>query len=81
MGPYQSIIIEHLGCCPEDAVMIEDIMRQHIFHSTLDWQSKEKLQRGAKEAWEMLEEEREMFEGYYREARQPFDEKAQVGGA
>ena len=30
---------------------LEEIMRHVIFHSTLDWQSKEELQCGAREAF------------------------------
>lgn len=78
ISPYQSDIIRHLGCSPRDAVMVEDIMRRFVFHSTLDWQSREELDRGAAEAWAMLEEDREMFEEDFAARRQVFAEmKAQ----
>ena len=32
---------------------VEDIMRNDIFHSTLDWQSHEQFVQGAKEAYEL----------------------------
>ena len=70
IGPYQRDIMDQLGCSAEDAAMVEDIMRQHIFHSTLDWLSEAQFRRGASEAWELLESERELFEDYYRKARQ-----------
>ena len=74
IGPYQRDIMDQLGCSAEDASMVEEIMRNHVFHSTLDWMSQMQFQRGAREAWELLESEREMFEDYYRKARQAFGE-------
>jgi hypothetical protein len=68
-GPYQRDIISHLGCTPQDAVMVEDIMRRFVFHSTLDWQSREELDRGEEEARAMLEEDREMFEADFAARR------------
>ena len=50
IGPYQRDIIQHLGCSARDACMVEDILHRFVFHSTLDWQSREELDRGAKEA-------------------------------
>ena len=47
---YQSIIMEATGCTVAEAAELEDIMRHTIFHSTLDWQTKEELQEAAREA-------------------------------
>ena len=33
---------------------IEDIMRRDIFHSTLDWQTREQLEDGARQAQDVL---------------------------
>lgn len=82
IGPYQRDIMDQLGCSAEDASMVEDIMRNHVFHSTLDWQTKAQFRRGTREAWELLESDREMFEDYYRKARQAFEgvrQQAEVG--
>ena len=57
--------------------MVEDIMRNEVFHSTLDWQSAAQLQRGAREAWAILEADRAMFEEYYRGVRKVFAEMKQ----
>jgi hypothetical protein len=35
---------------------IEEIMRQDIFHSTLDWQTRDQLHDAAREAVEILKE-------------------------
>ncbi len=36
------------------------------------WLSDAQFRRGARDAWELLESEREMFEDYYRKARAAF---------
>jgi len=48
---YQREIIQITGCKPEDAEEIEDYMRNIIFHSTLDWQSKAQFNKGARESY------------------------------
>jgi hypothetical protein len=71
---YRRFIIEELSCNEEDAAIIEDLMREHVFHSTLDWQSEAQLRRGAREAWAILEEDRDFFVEHYRERRALFAE-------
>ena len=51
---YQKAIIKATGCKPEETESIEDIMRNDIFHSTLDWQTKRQFNKGAKEAYEIF---------------------------
>ena len=51
---YQGLIIEATGVNEKDAGLIEEIMREDIFHSTLDWQSRAQFVRGAREAVELL---------------------------
>lgn len=77
LGPYKKQIIADMGCTTEEAAMVEDIMRNHVFHSTLDWQSAAELQRGAREAWTILEADREMFVNHYRQVRRIFQETKQ----
>ena len=52
---YLQLIMETLGCTEEYARAIEEIMRQDIFHSTLDWQTREQLQEAAREAQLILQ--------------------------
>ena len=54
MSFYRALIIKATGVNERDAGYIEDIMREDIFHSTLDWQSRAQFVRGAREAVEML---------------------------
>lgn len=39
---------------PKTAREIETILRQNVFHSTLDWQTKEQLQEGIKLAYSIF---------------------------
>ncbi|MCX5784617.1 MAG: hypothetical protein NTX59_02915 [Elusimicrobia bacterium] len=58
MSVYKQIIIEATAASGKDAEYIEDIMRNDIFHSTLDWQSRTQLVRAAKAAAKLLNEYR-----------------------
>jgi hypothetical protein len=54
MNSYQDLIIKATGVSGKDAGYVEDIMREDIFHSTLDWQSRAQLVRAAREAVGLL---------------------------
>ena len=56
LGGYTSLIIESTGCAHVDAAEIEEIMRQDIFHSTLDWLTLRQFIHGAKQAAALLPE-------------------------
>ena len=56
MSMYTDQIVKATGCAPEDAPEIEEIMREDIFHSTLDWQTRAQLDRAAREAAALLPE-------------------------
>jgi hypothetical protein len=51
---YQDLITKATGVNAKDAGYVENIMREDIFHSTLDWQSRAQFVRGAREAVELL---------------------------
>lgn len=55
---YAEQIIKATNCDPRDAPRIEEIMRQHIFHSTLDWQTNRQFNNGARKAKEFMDFER-----------------------
>jgi len=59
MNIYEQIIFEATGVVEKDAAYIEDIMRNDIFHSTLDWQTRAQLGRAAKKAVKLLRAYRE----------------------
>ena len=53
---YEKLISEATGETSARAIAaIEDCMRHVIFHSTLDWQTKEQLEQGAREAKQICE--------------------------
>lgn len=62
MNSYTRMIQEDTGCAAADAPMIEEIMRNDIFHSTLDWQTRAEFRRGAKEAARLLKDNRDLYE-------------------
>jgi hypothetical protein len=52
---YAGSIAKYTGQTdPETLAEIEDIMRNVIFHSTLDWQTPAQFARGAREAWDVV---------------------------
>ena len=53
-GLYTTIIMHATGCSPVEADRIEDVMRDDIFHSTLDWQTREELEEAARLAVAVL---------------------------
>jgi len=66
---YQEMIMEDTGCSTSDAIMVEDIMRNKVFHSTLDWQTRTQFRQGARKAYQLLQEMRPEYEEYYRGVR------------
>jgi len=69
---YDEMIVEDTGCSPEDAVMIEHIIREEIFHSTLDWQTRAQFRRAARKAAKMLQADRATYEEYFRLGREAY---------
>lgn len=52
---YQELIQEATGVTDlEHIERIEDTMRHVIFHSTLNWQTREQLMQGAREALQII---------------------------
>ena len=58
LGYYASEIVKICGCSEVEAQVVEDIMRNDVFHSTLDWQTPEQYRAGAIEAFQALNEMR-----------------------
>lgn len=50
LNGYQKTIKGATGCDDSELEEIEDFMRDIIFHSTLDWQTREQLEEAAREA-------------------------------
>jgi hypothetical protein len=56
------LICEVTGISPKRAPTIEQLMREHIFHSTLDWQTAEELKDGACRAYELYKQASTYFD-------------------
>lgn len=56
MNAYAKFIIDETNCSLDEAFEIEEIMREEIFHSTLDWQTPEQFRVGALAALEIFRE-------------------------
>ena len=54
MGGYRDLIIEATGCTAAEAGEIEDLMRDVVFHSTLDWIPRKQFMVGAKKAFQVF---------------------------
>lgn len=55
MSHYTTMITAATGVTdPARLAQIEQCMREDIFHSTLDWQTKAQFNKGARDAREML---------------------------
>jgi hypothetical protein len=62
MTLYKEIIKEATGLTDMKAIAeVEDCMRNDIFHSTLDWQTKRQLMKAAKEAVYIVAEVKKMI--------------------
>jgi hypothetical protein len=56
-SPYHDVITEATGVTDEKTLEeIEDIMRNTIFHSTLDWQTRAELKKASREAYRVYKE-------------------------
>jgi hypothetical protein len=69
---YQAMIMHATGCSTADAAIVEDIMRNEIFHSTLDWQTQSELQSGARQAHRLFTANRADYESCHRAAREAY---------
>jgi hypothetical protein len=56
MSRYREIIKQATECSDAKALEIEKVMRNVIFHSTLDWQTREELENAARLAVEVIRE-------------------------
>lgn len=52
-SPYASLIATATGAPQSRLALLENLMRDEVFHSTLDWQSAEELAEGARRAHDL----------------------------
>ena len=74
MTEYTRDVVALLGCTETDAMIIEYIMREEIFQSTLDWQTKAELNRAARNAAQLLAVDRATYEEFFVAKRAAFQQ-------
>ncbi len=79
VGPYEQDIMTLLKCSHEDAIIVEDLMRNEVLHSTLDWLSEAEFKRAAKKAARIFSGDREFFLEAYQERRRVFQQMKKQG--
>ncbi|MGB6223044.1 hypothetical protein [Haloferula sp.] len=62
-SPYASLIAAATGAPERRLALLENLMRDEIFHSTLDWQSAEELAAGARRAHDLYRSTPAYYEG------------------
>jgi hypothetical protein len=56
MTGYRKLIVKATGCNPEEAAKVEELMRDVVFHSTLDWQTRDQLIEAARLAYSLYQD-------------------------
>jgi hypothetical protein len=62
-SPYAPLIAAATGAPETRLAILENLMREDIFHSTLDWQTAEELAEGARKAHEIYQSAPGYFDG------------------
>ena len=62
-SPYAPLIAAATGVPQSRLALLENLMRDEIFHSTLDWQSAEELADGARKAHDLYQSAPGYFDG------------------
>ncbi|MEQ1853266.1 MAG: hypothetical protein ABMA01_16935 [Chthoniobacteraceae bacterium] len=73
-SPYAPLIFAATGASAEDLPKIETIMREEIFHSTLDWQTETQFTKGAIQAYRLLRANRALYEMHFSHSKAVFEE-------
>jgi hypothetical protein len=69
---HPMMITADANCAPEGALKIEHIMRNEVFHITLDWQSRAKSRVGAREAARLFTKNRVAYDDIFAAGRAAF---------
>jgi len=73
-SPYAPLISAATGARADDLPKIETIMRDEIFHSTLDWQTEAQLADAAYQAYQLLRSNRAFYEMHFSHLTTVFEE-------
>jgi hypothetical protein len=62
-SPYEALIREATSAPEDKLALLESLMREKVFHSTLDWQSASLLADGARRAFDLYRSAPTYFDG------------------
>ena len=62
LNPLRRLIQRATGAPARDLALIENIMRNDIFHSSLDWQTRSQLAEAARQAFVLLQANRDLYD-------------------
>lgn len=62
-SPYEALIREATSAPEDKLALLESLMREEVFHSTLDWQSASQLADGARQAYDLYRSAPAYFDG------------------
>ena len=66
---YHDRIKEITNCTESEVKHVEDLMRNVVFHSTLDWQTREEFENGARLAYLVFQRLKKEDSGKMRRRR------------
>lgn len=69
---YEDMIAKATGAPSELLPILENIMRDEVFHSTLDWQSSAQFREGARKAHRIYLEDADFYDAASRHRRASF---------
>lgn len=62
LSPIRQLIQSATQAPAKDLALVENILRNETFHSTLDWQTREQLTAAARQAFARLNADRKLYE-------------------
>jgi hypothetical protein len=65
LSGYHSMIREATGAPSHLLGLLENIMRQEVFYSTLDWQTRAEFDRGAKRAYTLYRRDSAFYDAHF----------------
>lgn len=65
LSGYHAIIQEATGAPRHLLGLLENILRQEVFHSTLDWQTRAEFDRGARRAYSLYRRDSAFYDAHF----------------
>jgi len=62
LNPLRRLIQRATDAPARDLALVENIMRDDILHGTLDWQTRQQLKEAARQAFTLLQANRDLYD-------------------